>query len=114
MNTISIEGQFGRLNKMEGLPAAGYPWPPSRSVRAWLPAPPVTPRGDVQKRQARKTSAKTQSLWISLREDSVPEKALTALLVLAAASAVGYGFACLIDTVQSWPAINACVSQMLQ
>src|SRR5262249_25609233 len=114
MNTILIEGQFGRLNKMEGLPTASYPWSPSGSVRAWLPAPPVTRRGGMQKRESKKNASATHSVWISLRDDSVPEKALAALLVLAAASAIGYGFACLIDTVQSWPVINACVSRMLQ
>ena len=36
------------------------------------------------------------------------------LLVLAAVIGIGYGFSCLLDMVQNWAAINACVSHMIQ
>jgi hypothetical protein len=46
--------------------------------------------------------------------DSAAEKILFGLLVLVAATAVGYGFSCMVDLVQHWALFDAGVGQLIQ
>jgi hypothetical protein len=54
-----------------------------------------------------------RSVWIPLRRETVGEKVLMGLLVLAAVGAIAYGFLSLWDYVQNWTLINAWVARLL-
>ncbi len=79
----------------------------------WLPAPPARALPAPKTRSVKKASA-ADSLWMPLPDESLGEKAMIGLLIMAAMIAIGCGFTSMLDLVQDWAGFNRLVGQIIQ
>ncbi|HWW01777.1 MAG TPA: hypothetical protein VNZ64_18910 [Candidatus Acidoferrum sp.] len=112
MNTISIHAEMDTTSLGVGRTfSLSEPTAPRRRAPvAWLPVP-KSPQ--VQAIEIRR-SAKPVTLRIHPYHSLPGEKFLMALLALAAAIGVAYGFSCLVDLVQNWALFGAGVGRLIQ
>ncbi len=106
MKTISIQTdlmrRFEDSQMMDGVRA-------TRTMPTWLPVPPA--RSNFAAAQAK--SKQTNSIWIPLENDSLGEKLMGGLLVVAGVASISYGFSFLLDVVQNWSGLTSWVAQIL-
>lgn len=79
----------------------------------WLPAPPARALPAPKARSVKKAAA-TDSLWMPLPDESLGEKLMIGLLIMAAMIAIVYGFTSMLDLVQDWAGFNRLVGQIVQ
>ena len=85
-----------------------------RPPAQWRPIPQALPVRRVIKRAAAAHAKSSHGIWISPERDSLGEKLMLLLLLLAGAVAIGYGVSCLLDLVQNWAAFNAGTARLIQ
>jgi hypothetical protein len=78
--------------------------------KSWLEASKPT-RSQKTARSARPASAVSRSLWVSLPQENIGEKALLGLLVVGAAIGICYGFALALDYIQALPTLHSLAIQ---
>jgi hypothetical protein len=108
MKTLAIEtNDFTGFRSARALAPS---FPAVRPPREWLPAPPITIR---RKAQPVRRASSFRSIWMSAGEQSVGEKLVYGVVVIAALAGVGYAFSGLLDVVHNWAAFNGWVAQIL-
>ena len=107
------------MNSIRNLiaPASAY----ARSATLQLPGMAYIPKSWLERSKptqsqkallkARPVSVTSRSLWVSLPQENLAEKALLGLLVAGAAIGICYGFSLALDFIQSSPALHTLAIQ---
>ena len=78
----------------------------SRTLPAWLPAPPTA-------RPQKATPLQSRTPWLRAASDSLGERIMLLLLVVSAVVAISYGFSNLVDLVENWARVNVSIGHLV-
>lgn len=116
--TITMDNKLN-MNSIRNLIAPAPAYAQSTALRhpgmayipkSWLETSKPTP-SQKARLKARPESTTSRSLWVSLPQENLAEKALLGLLVAGAAIGICYGFSLALDFVQSSPALHTLAIQ---